>query len=91
MIQIATCSILHPLYTNKKERRLKKHYSHWHVGREWRRAGRIACCMLISKTRQVESGKTPAITLLPERKKIFGESRSFMPSYNSFPRQEEPF
>lgn len=36
-------------------------------------------------------GKTPAITLLPERKKTFGESRSFISSYNSFPRQEEPF
>lgn len=54
MVQIPTSSILHPLYTNKRESRLKKHYSYWHVGREQRMAETMDCCMFTSETRQVE-------------------------------------
>lgn len=89
MIPITTSSILHPLYTNKREKPTEVILLLL-AGRR-RREGYRNHGLLQDYFKDKTGGKTPATTLLLEHKKNFGETRSFMPNNGSFCRQDKTF
>lgn len=89
MIQIATPSSSHPLYTNKRETHAEGTLLLLACRKrteDCRNEGQLR-----ADFKDKTGGKTPAISLPLGCKENFGKSGSFMPSNGSFLRQDETF